>query len=284
MKYSITQQQYVDFLNTLTRPQQKQRTATDLSTGITNVTNIYVMSATTSPSYRNGIRCNTTIDANASVTFYCDLNNNAVMNENDDGQHIACNYLSWADGVAYAAWAGLRPMTETEYEKACRGTAVPVAGEYAWGTANITGATSITSSGASDEKANTGANCVYNNATAVQGPLRVGVFATATSSREASGATVYGIMEMSGNLWGRVVSLGSAAGRTFTGTNGNGQLNTLGNANISSWPGTNAVGSGLRGNHWKGTNFNAKISARDNGNYESAIRNEMFGFRLVRGQ
>ncbi|MFZ4396921.1 MAG: SUMF1/EgtB/PvdO family nonheme iron enzyme, partial [Kiritimatiellia bacterium] len=29
-------------------------------------------------------------------------------------------WLSWADGAAYAAWAGLRPMTELEYEKANR--------------------------------------------------------------------------------------------------------------------------------------------------------------------
>ena len=31
------------------------------------------------------------------------------------------NGLSWADGVAFAAWAGLRPMTELEYEKITRG-------------------------------------------------------------------------------------------------------------------------------------------------------------------
>lgn len=284
MKYGITQLQYVDFLNTLTRIQQNERTASDLSSSVTNVSNIYVMSATTTPSYRNGIRCNNTIAANTPVTFYCDLNNNGSMNQSDDGQYIACNYLSWADGVAYGAWAGLRPITEPEYEKACRGTSSSIAGEYAWGTTNITGATSITSPGAADEKANAGANCVYNNATGVQGPIRVGAFASSSSTREASGASAYGIMEMSGNLWGRVVSLGSAAGRTFTGINGNGNLNTQGNAALNNWPGTNAVGSGLRGNHWKGTVINGKISARDNGNYESAIRNEMFGFRLVRTQ
>ncbi|MBM4036998.1 MAG: hypothetical protein FJ290_00670 [Planctomycetes bacterium] len=32
-----------------------------------------------------------------------------------------CPWLSWADGAAYAAWAGLRPMTELEYEKATHG-------------------------------------------------------------------------------------------------------------------------------------------------------------------
>jgi len=33
--------------------------------------------------------------------------------------------LSWADGAAFAAWAGLRPMTELEYEKITRGPIEP---------------------------------------------------------------------------------------------------------------------------------------------------------------
>ena len=33
--------------------------------------------------------------------------------------------LSWADGAAFAAWAGLRPMTELEYEKVTRGPMEP---------------------------------------------------------------------------------------------------------------------------------------------------------------
>jgi hypothetical protein len=37
--------------------------------------------------------------------------------------------LSWADGVAFAAWAGLRPMTELELEKAVRGPREPVPDE-----------------------------------------------------------------------------------------------------------------------------------------------------------
>ena len=37
----------------------------------------------------------------------------------------------------YLDWAGLRPMTELEYEKICRGPSAPVAGEYAWGSTTI---------------------------------------------------------------------------------------------------------------------------------------------------
>lgn len=37
----------------------------------------------------------------------------------------SCPWLSWADGAALAAWAGLRPLTELEHEKACRGLLEP---------------------------------------------------------------------------------------------------------------------------------------------------------------
>jgi len=37
-----------------------------------------------------------------------------------------CGWIGWVDGFAYAVWAGLRPMTELEYEKARRGPVDPV--------------------------------------------------------------------------------------------------------------------------------------------------------------
>ena len=37
--------------------------------------------------------------------------------------------LSWADGAAWAAWCGLRPMTELEIEKVVRGPREPIPGE-----------------------------------------------------------------------------------------------------------------------------------------------------------
>ena len=46
------------------------------------------------------------------------------------------NWVSWDDGIAFAAWARLRPMTEFEYTKACRGPSEPVAGDYPWGTSS----------------------------------------------------------------------------------------------------------------------------------------------------
>jgi len=42
-----------------------------------------------------------------------------------------CPWLSWADNAALAAWAGLRPMTELEYEKIIRGPRIPPSGSDA---------------------------------------------------------------------------------------------------------------------------------------------------------
>ncbi len=55
MKYEVSQQQYVDFLNTLTRNQQSYHTGTDLTSAVTSVTNRYVMSNSATQVGRNGI-------------------------------------------------------------------------------------------------------------------------------------------------------------------------------------------------------------------------------------
>ena len=42
-----------------------------------------------------------------------------------------CGWIGWVDGFAYAVWAGLRPMTELEFEKARRGPLDPMRTEPA---------------------------------------------------------------------------------------------------------------------------------------------------------
>jgi hypothetical protein len=55
----------------------------------------------------------------------------------DGGRKSRCIfYMCWADCATYADWAGLRPMTELEHEKALRGPRYPVvneAGHSFWG-------------------------------------------------------------------------------------------------------------------------------------------------------
>jgi formylglycine-generating enzyme required for sulfatase activity len=259
MKYSISQKQYVDFLNTLTRVQQNNRTETDLSAGVINVTNRYVMTNTSTMQDRNAIRCDAVIDENEPIHFYCDQAGMDMGDYPADGRWIACNWLNALDIAAFLDWSGLRPMTELEYEKACRGPLPPFKNEFAWGDSTITtNATNITDGGEINETTNTiGANAVLN--LGVPGPMRVGVFAKANTNRVEAGASYYGIMELSGNVYERAVSIAHVAGRRFTGKLGDGTISTSGNANEYGWnldmfmPNgeiTNAGGMGHRGGAW----------------------------------
>jgi formylglycine-generating enzyme required for sulfatase activity len=267
MKYEISQQQWIDFFNVLDNTQKTNR---DLTGGTYNATG----KASDAVTNRNNISWSS---------------GDATLNGGTFG-NVACNFLSWMDGAAFADWASLRPMTELEFEKACRGTLTPVVDEFAWGTASITGATGISNSGANNEVAsNAGANAVFFNNASVQGPLRVGSFATASSTREQAGASYYGIMELSGNLWERTVSVGNAIGRNFTAPiHGNGLLTSDGFCDISTWPGfvtdkvSDATGAGFRGGLWMETYFDLRVSSRRFASLFNSARNNRSGFRAVR--
>ena len=284
MKYEITQGQYRDFLNTLTRAQQAMRVQTSVASGVTLVTNRYVMSNSSAVSYRNGIKCDGSIHNSDPLTFYCDLQANDVYNESTDGEWIACSYLKWADLCAYADWAALRPMTELEFEKACRGAKDPVADEYAWGSTSITKTTGVlTNPGTSGEIATlASANCNIN--TSGVGPLRCGFAAKSSSNRESSGGSFYGIMNLSDNLYERAVTVGNATGRLFAGAHGDGALtsSTDGNANVTAWPGTNATGAGYRGDDWYGVATLARVSDRIAAAKSDSGRDYSGGGRCVR--
>jgi len=254
MKYEITQGQYAEFLNLLTSTQATNR--------FYNTTGSRYTISGTYPNYY------------ASAP------------------DLACNYLSWADGIAYMDWSGLRAMTELEYEKACRGTLAPLNGEYAWGTSTIAGsAYTLSNNGTSNEGivtnySTSAGNCSYFTTVyvSIQGPLRVGIFAAHASNtgRVTSGSTYYGIMEMSGNLWERAVTIGNATGRNFTDENGNGILTANGDANITNCPDNSAVGSGFRGGNWRNNNDYCRTSDREGAANPYNDRSENFGFRGVR--
>lgn len=290
MKHEITQGQYADFLNLLTRPQQNARTATQGG-------DQFVMSNTANVSFRNGIRAPSFL-GDGTIKFGTDLNGNGIFDESNDGQNLACNFLSWADAAAYADWAGLRPMTELEFEKACRGASESpwnksaVAGEYAWGNINITAfayaLTAGTAGNANEVVANpaldpTG-NAAYQSTIAggINGPLRTGLFASGSSSRNTAGASFYGFMELSGNNAERVVTVGNAAGRKFTDKHGDGKLDANGNANVSNWPGPNGVGAGIRGGDWRAAAADLRVSDRRQAALTNNLRADNIGFRAVR--
>lgn len=283
MKYEISQQQYVEFLNSLTYDQQKSRTFND------PISEAGTYAMFTGFNYRNGIRI-LTPGNNAAIpaVYACDATA-GVENNSDDGQAIANSGMSYADLSAYLDWAALRPMTEMEFEKICRGTQTRVAGEYAWGTTEIAPINNYSAGLINDFQANETYTPATNGACAVAvgstvgfyGPLKVGVFATGTSGRASSGAAYYGVMEMSGNLRERCVTTANATGTAFNGTLGDGTLTANGDSNQATWPlPTTAVGICFKGGDYVGATTQARISNRNT--TVDADRNSTFGGRGVR--
>ncbi|MCC6690845.1 MAG: SUMF1/EgtB/PvdO family nonheme iron enzyme [Bacteroidia bacterium] len=280
MKHGISQQGYVNFLNTLNRTQQASRVATVLKDTTTWLQRCYVMRNSSQVIFRQGIRCDTSFAPYVPITFYCDYSaggtwkyvpppinanvwrGNGIGGEADDGLGTVCNWISWLDIAAYLDWAGLRPITEMEYEKACRGDQAPVPNEYVWGVTDLpTKPVSMNNPGQITEVAsNAAANQSFGGAGGgvgtTAGPARVGAFATATSTRAEAGAGYYGVLDMGGTLWHHVISVGFAGGRAFTGDHGDGMVDATGNNNVASWPGTGGfltnTGAGVRGGtYWR---------------------------------
>lgn len=207
----------------------------------------------------------------------------------------ACNFLSWADLAAYADWSGLRPMSELEFEKICRGTRAPAVDEAAWGNAFAFNAPYIVlNNGQPNETfSNPGTgtgNCLYapTRPGGISQPRRVGIFAASavTKSRQETGGTYYGVMEMSGNIWEMVVNTSIANGRNFTGLHGNGIIGATGNSTVGGWPaitgGTEALGIGVRGGGNGNPLADIRVSGRRLAGLSIAARFSDVGGRLVR--
>ena len=152
---------------------------------------------------------------------------------------VPCQFMPCRGALEFAAWAGLRPMTELEFEKACRGPLKPVADEYPWGTTGIAGmdlaaggkyvltnfnqeTESIRWVGGNGPDATRGNAFFAGNNVALGGPTRVGIFATPESDRVTAGATYWGILDMAGSVPEKSVPVGEAACRAFSGAHGEG--------------------------------------------------------------
>lgn len=276
MKYELSQGGYRDFLNSLTYIQQTNHIvpAPNAAAGTAALYNLS----------RNYIKIKTPgIPNSTPAVFGCDANGNGIFDEAADGEWIACNYLNWIDQAAYMAWAGLRPMSELEFEKIARGPLLPVAGEYVWGNTNIfsgppyyiTTNLNQSSETVSNAALSPTGNAQYTSSYSAGGPLRNGPFATATSNRISSGGGYYGVMEMSGNLWERVITTGFLNFRNIQGDaifiNAQGYASVV---DVASWPGMTAGSQGIvdgsqnatgliyRGGAWDSPAANLRISDR----------------------
>ena len=240
MKYEPTQGQYATFLNSLSINQSQNR-------------------------------------ANFGGKNYYKLRGSIYYKE---GQYMAkvpsapCNHMSWDDAMAFADWAGLRPMTEFEFTKAARGPATPKKGEFPWGTN-------------SKEQIQ---RVVAENSTLIM--LNGWEESKLSDETKAMfGASFYWVMDLAGSLWERVITIGHPKGRAFLGTHGDGKLTNYGFATNDDWPkGIEETGGfGFRGGGFYGPGrdyheFNpySPISYRPYGAWSGGNRTEAYGARFVR--
>jgi formylglycine-generating enzyme required for sulfatase activity len=218
MKYELSQGQYTEFLNKLKNPSNRDNT---IHSGVRGF-NISKSGGTYSTSTPNR----------------------------------ACNFVNWVDMAAYADWAALRPMTELEYEKASRGGVSAVYQEYAWGNTSLfqSSTYSISNSGNANSSISnvgtqTGNAQIGNNATFR--PFRCGIFAKSATNktRQETGGSIYGVMELTGNLYEVVITVGNRSGQDFKVT-GDGILFGIppdeASARVTGttppWPGSSGVG------------------------------------------
>lgn len=239
MKYELTQGQYVKFLNSIT-------------------------------TYNSHVR------ANFGGKNYYTLRGTIRVN---NGKYFAekpnrpANFVSWDDGLAYADWAGLRPMTELEYIKACRGPEEYKFFEFPWGT---------------DNKDRLSRYINHEGDLVFQKGLDEGKLTD--ENREMYGASYYWVMDLAGSLWERVITIGDNKGRSFKGTHGDGDL-SYGEANNDDWPaGNNETGGyGFKGGGFYDHNmvygsFNPHSTVDDRrfGAWSGGFRTEAYGQRFVR--
>lgn len=157
------------------------------------------------------------------------------------GSDRAMGGLRWADLLAYLDWAGLRPLTETEFEKACRGPLRPMAKEFAWGTTLAQTPDSLSQDGTPAEHP---AHVILPGAGWANfarpvgqpypgGPVRQGFAAHAASDRVEGGFGYWGCAELSGNVWEMCVRVQSQS--PFDSTAGDGHVSQEGRATQPSW-------------------------------------------------
>ena len=114
--------------------------------------------------------------------------------------------------------------------------------------------------------------------------MRCGALATSTSTRTSSGATFYGIMEMSGNA-AELTIIAEGTGRTYTGLHGDGALSVTAEANTANWTtnATNQFNVLFRGGDFFGSSALLQVSARNGTNvFDNGAANTFLGGRGVR--
>ena len=241
MKYELTQGQYANFLNSISNDQTYHRA----NFGGRDY-------------YKN------------RGSIYFDRQKELYLARNPNRP---CNFITWDDAMAFADWAGLRPMTEFEFTKACRGPETPAPGQYPWGTT-------------SKAKLQRGIN--RNNDLVMFNGMKENQLND--QNRAIFGTSYYWVMDLAGSLWEKVVTIGDEKGRAFIGNHGDERINGYGDANEDDWPkGLDQGGYGYRGGgyyyhgrNYHGFNPHSPIAFRPFGAWSGGNRSIAYSTRFVR--
>lgn len=268
MKYELSQQGWCDFLNCISAEQRATRMDANMNNLVVGSHTLGEVASVNELTQKHGLRHYVKVKTvESEYTFGCDAFGGAGkldsldemdwtdwvhaddssvewMARNIDGQDVAMYMVSPRDLFAYAEFACLRPMTEFEYEKACRGSLQVQIDEYAWGdnitdffgkaymSGSVAGGGSLTGYiydfANGDERVGKDFNCGYTRLIFgnrnIPAPLRVGCMADSTTTRHQAGASYWGVMNLSDNVAEICISAYSEIGRRFTGVHGAGQV------------------------------------------------------------
>lgn len=173
-----------------------------------------------------------------------------------------------------------------------------MAGEFAWGTTQITQDDVIRGPDGERTNMEDGRETMNGNANfggeafeggdGGNGVLRVDIFETRAfengepNPRVSAGLGYYGASGLSGSLFERYVTASGVAGRAFTGEHGNGDLSYPAEARVEGWPDMTAVGTGVSfGTSFGGPERN-QLTLRTYGDYAAHYRGAAMGFRGAR--
>jgi hypothetical protein len=218
MRYELTQGQYADFLNTVHSATAAVRFAPEITNG-----HIMAYNAGSAYGWRYSAK----------------------------DRFAAKNYLSTTDAWSYLSWAALRPVTEMEFEKACRDTGGD-ARAYPWGA---TAPDAVTYEPPNESGTHARNYMNYNSGAVSPKVLDGGRYLSGDVYRtpEQTGASPYGIADLAGNVFEHVINC------SYTSIPENGNGTALWPA---AWPAPDSDQKGVRGGNMYYGGSLARVSDR----------------------
>ena len=238
MKYEITTQEYVGFLNTLNYNQQM---ALQDNPAVTKPESAIGTALNQKFGYKIAIKTPGIAADGQPAVYGNDATIDANFDQDNDGLGLPVA-LSLKEFLAFLSWTALRPMSEFEYEKSCRGPLQAVANEFAWGTTQINtfapnDTYAVGNRFTPSETLNPGYVSTIGFTTVGRGLVsRAGITANNASDRVHASAAYYGILDMTGNVFEGCVGGWNFDYSTFTTANGNAVLDNDCLTNVAGWP------------------------------------------------